>query len=184
MVLVWADARLHPQLHALAAMQALASQEHVLNSAVLSALDGGEYGALIAVQQNERGQVTSIQTDALQINILKGRISEAAASALAERTQVVAIPAGSLTGLDLLAGRGPAIRVPVRTSGYANAEIESVFEDAGINQTIHRLLLQVHAEVCLSMSKTQQTKSLTYAVSLAETVIVGEVPALYAAQAS
>ena len=43
-----------------------------------------------------------------------------------------------------------------------------------------RLLLRVRASVCLSMAKTQQTKTLSYEVCIAETVIVGEVPALYA----
>lgn len=175
-----ADARLRPQLHALAAMQALAAEEHILNTAVLSALEDGRYDALVSVRQNDAGRVTAVQTNALQINLLKGRISEAAAAALTERTQIAAIPAGSLTGLDILSGRGFAIRIPVRTVGFANAEIESVFTGAGVNQTVHRLLLRVTAQVCLSMAKTQRTESLCYEVCIAETVIVGEVPALYA----
>ena len=180
LVLVWADARLRPQLHALAAMQALSHEEHAMNSAVLSVLESGRYDTLVTVVQNDAGRVTSVQTDALKINLLKGRIAEAASAALAEHTQVVRIPALSLTGLDILAGRGFRIRVPVRTQGFATAEIESVFDDAGVNQTIHRLMLSVQAEVCLSMSKTQQTQTLAYEVCIAETVIVGEVPAVYA----
>ena len=124
--------------------------------------------------------VVSVRTDAVGINLLKGRVCEAASAALAARSQTVSIPAGSLTGLDILAGRGPSIRVRVRTSGFANADVESTFEGAGVNQTVHRLLLRVGARVCLSMAKTQQTKSLSYEVCVAETVIVGEVPALYA----
>ena len=180
LLLVWADARLRPQLHALAAMQALQAEEHAMNDAVLRALEGGRYDALVTVVQNDAGRVTSVQTDALQINLLKGRISEAACAALAARTQTAAIPVGSLTGMDILAGRGFALRVPVRTAGYAAADVQSVFADAGINQTIHRLLLTVHAEVCLSMAKTQKTETLAYEVCIAETVIVGEVPTLYA----
>lgn len=178
--LVWADARLRPQLHALAAMQAMACEEHALNDAVLSVIESERYASLVTVEQNESGRVVSVRTDAVGINLLKGRVCEAASAALAARSQTVSIPAGSLTGLDILAGRGPSIRVRVRTSGFANADVESTFEGAGVNQTVHRLLLRVGASVCLSMAKTQQTKSLSYEVCVAETVIVGEVPALYA----
>ena len=177
---MWADTRLRPQLHALAAMQALAGEEHALNSAVLSALENDRYKSLVTVEQNEDGHVVSVRTDAVGINLLKARICEAASAVLTAQSQTVCIPAGSLTGLDILSGRGPSIRVRVRTSGFANAEVESAFEGAGVNQTVHRLLLRVHASVCLSMAKTQQTKSLSYEVCVAETVIVGEVPTLYA----
>lgn len=180
LLLVWADARLRPQLHALAAMQAMAGEEHALNDAVLSVLENGRYASLVQISETESGRITSVQTDAVGINLLKARVCEAASAVLVARSQVISIPAGSLTGLDILSGRGPAIRVPVRTSGFANADVESVFEDAGVNQTVHRLLLRVHASVCLSMAKTQQTKTLSYEVCVAETVIVGEVPSLYA----
>ena len=180
LVLVWADARLRPQLYALAAMQAMAGEEHALNEAVLSALESDRYASLVQIDQAETGRIVSVRTDAVGINLLKGRVCEAASAVLAAREQIVPIPAGSLTGLDILAGRGPMLRVAVRTSGFANADVESAFEGAGVNQTVHRLLLHVHASVCLSMAKSQQTKSLSYTVCIAETVIVGEVPTLYA----
>lgn len=178
--LVWADTRLRGQLYALAAMQAMAGEEHALNEAVLSALENGRYASLVQIEQAENGRVTCVRTDAVGVNLLKARVCEAASAVLAEHAQVVRIPAGSLTGLDILAGRGPRIRIPVRASGFANADVESAFEGAGVNQTIHRLLLRVDANVCLSMAKSQQTKSISYTVCVAETVIVGEVPALYA----
>lgn len=178
--LLLADARLRPQLHAMAALQALAAEENALNGAVLSVLENGDWERLVTVEQNTDGVVTAIRTDALKLNLLKSRISAAAEAVLSGCAQVVRIPCGSLTGLDILSGRGPGIRIPVRMTGYAAAEIDSVFSGAGINQTIHRLLLRVHAVVCLSMAKTQEQKELTYEVCIAETVIVGTVPQMYA----
>ena len=180
LLLARTDARLRPQLYALAAMQAAAGEEHALNDAVLSALENGRCASLVQIDRTEDGRIVSVRTDAVGINQLKGRVCEAASAVLAARTQVVRIPAGSLTGLDTLAGRGFPIRVPVRMSGFANAEVESAFESAGVNQTVHRLLLRVSASVCLSMAKTQRTQPLSYEVCIAETVIVGEVPAVFA----
>lgn len=178
--LVWADTRLRGQLYALAAMQAMAGEEHALNEAVLSALESGRYASLVQIEQAETGRITCVRTDAVGINLLKSRVCEASSAVLASRQQVVHIPAGSLTGLDILVGRGPSIRVPVCTSGFANADVESAFEGAGVNQTVHRLLLTVDASVCLAMAKQQLTKSISFTICIAETVIVGEVPTLYA----
>lgn len=178
--LLLADARLRPQLHAMAAMQACSTEESALNSAVLGVLQSGDWDALVTVEQNDSGVVTAVRTDALKINLLKSRISAAAESALSNCTQIVRIPWGSLSGLDILAGCGPSIRIPVRMTGYASAEVDSVFSGAGINQTIHRLCLRVHATVCLSMAKTQEQRNLNFEVCIAETVIVGTVPQMYA----
>lgn len=177
---VWVDARVRRQLHAMAEVRALAIQEASLNNAVLSALEGSRCGELVHIQQNDQGLVTSIQTDALQINLLKARISAAAEGVLAENTQIVSIPVGSVTGLDLLAGAGPALRVKVRMAGYAAVEVNSSFSGAGVNQTLHRLLLRVNASVTLSMPHNTNERRLSYEVCIAETVIVGTVPELYA----
>ena len=180
LAVVGVDARMRRQLHAMAEVHALAIQESALNNAVLSALDGGTYGELVHVMQNEQGQITSIQTDALQINLLKARISAAAEGVLADSTQVVAIPIGSLTGLDLLAGTGPSLRVKVRMVGFASIAVQSAFQSAGINQTLHRLLLRVNASVTLSMPHNTNERHLSYEICIAETVIVGTVPDMYA----
>ena len=175
-----ADVRLRAQLYALAAARAFAVQESSLNSAVLDALDGKEYGELVHIVQNDAGQITSVQTDAVRLNVLKARVSAAAESALADSTQEVRIPVGSLTGLDILSGCGPSLHIKVRMSGFAAAEIDSAFESAGVNQTLHRLTVTVRAHVTLSMPHNTQQKDLTYPICIAETVIVGTVPQFYA----
>lgn len=149
-------------------------------NAVLSALSGVETQSLVHVLQNSDGQVVSIQTDAISVNRLKGQIALAAGAALASPRHTVRIPFGSLTGLDLLAGRGLKIPVPVQTAGFASAQIQSEFDDAGINQTRHRLTLNVHAELTVSMPHMTRSLPMQYDVCIAETIIVGTVPDVYA----
>ena len=72
-LLVWADARLRPQLHALAAMQAMAGEEHALNNAVLSVIESERYASLVTVLQNDGGSVTSVRTDAVGINVTSSK---------------------------------------------------------------------------------------------------------------
>jgi sporulation protein YunB len=180
LTLRWADARLGGQLHALAAMQAASTQEHAMADAVLNALSGVKSDSLVHIFQNDAGQIVSVQTDALEVNRLKGRIALAATGALTDGGQTVRIPVGSLTGLDILAGRGPGVAVRVQTAGYASAQIRSAFTGAGINQTVHRLTLDVTAVLTISMPHYIQKQALHYDVCIAETIIVGETPDVYA----
>ncbi len=180
MTLRWADGRLRAQLHALAAMQASSAQEHAMADAVLHALSDVQSDALVHIFQNDAGQIVSIQTDALAVNRLKGQIAMTASGALTTGAHTVRIPLGSLTGLDLLAGRGPGIAVRVQTAGYASAEIRSAFTSAGINQTLHRMTLDVSAVLTISMPHNIHKQALHYDVCIAETVIVGMTPDVYA----
>lgn len=179
-LVIYADHTLRGQLYAMAAMQACEIEESTINQSVLSTLKSKDVSPLIRIEQNNSGTVTSIQTDSVQINLLKSEIMQNCATALKSHTETVRIPCGSLTKLDILSGIGPEIKIPVRTVGYVSAEIKSEFESAGINQTIHRLNLYINANLCLSMAKSQEQKAISFEMCISETVIVGTVPQVYA----
>lgn len=175
-----ADARLRPQIRSMAAVKASALAEQAVNDAVLSALSEKNYGSLVTVEKNSEGQVTAVQTDVLKINMIKADISKKTASVLSGTKREIAIPIGSLTGLDILSGRGPSIKIKVSLSGFSESRVESTFTGEGINQTVHRLVLKVNSSVYISLPDSKETKNLTYEVCIAETVIVGYVPSFYA----
>ena len=51
---------------------------------------------------------------------------------------------------------------------------------AGVNQTLHRMTLDVHAVLTVSMPRHTVQRTLQYDVCIAETIIVGTVPDFYA----
>ncbi len=86
---------------------------------------------------------------------------------------------GSFTGIKLLAGRGPGIKIKISTVGNVETDLKSEFESQGINQTLHRIYLQVKCEVSILTPFKDITKDITNQVLIMENVIIGTVPNTY-----
>ena len=90
------------------------------------------------------------------------------------------IPLGTLTGSALLVGRGPSLSVRMQSLGSCSAHFENQFDQAGINQTTHRIILCVEVNMSQFLLPGFQTSTQVDAsFSVAETVIVGDVPESY-----
>lgn len=89
------------------------------------------------------------------------------------------LPFGSFTGIKLLAGRGPGVKIRISPIGNVETELKSEFSAQGINQTLHRVYLQVKCEISVLTPFKDITRDITNQVLLAENVIVGTVPGTY-----
>ena len=89
------------------------------------------------------------------------------------------IPLGSLLDLDVLWGLGPSLKVHAMAVGTADARFSSSFSEAGVNQTLHRIELELTVPMTLLLpGGPVETESVTR-LCVAETVIVGRVPDAY-----
>ena len=86
------------------------------------------------------------------------------------------IPIGSFVLPELLSGRGPGIPVRILTIRNSDASFQSYFSAAGINQTIHQLIMSVSVDVSILVLGETQDVVVTSEVVVAETIIVGQVP--------
>lgn len=86
---------------------------------------------------------------------------------------------GSFTGFKLLAGRGPGIKIRISSIGNVKTDLRSEFIAQGINQTLHRIYLQVDCEVSILTPFDNITQSISNQVLIAENVIVGRIPNTY-----
>ena len=89
------------------------------------------------------------------------------------------MPFGSFTGINLLSGRGPGIKIRISSIGNVETDLRSEFEAQGINQTLHRIYLQVKCEVSILTPFKDITKDITNQVLIMENVIIGTVPNTY-----
>lgn len=163
----------------LAQAQARALAVQVLNESAAALLASGEvtYDSLMHVRADEAGQVRLIQANTPEMNRLASQVSLLAQGRLqAARDQAVRVPLGSALGLTIFAGAGPKIEVQVLPVGSVHAEFHTDFQTAGINQTRHRVSLQLTAQVQLVIPTGAQTVEATTQVAMAESIIVGEVP--------
>lgn len=86
---------------------------------------------------------------------------------------------GSFTGFKLLAGRGPGVKITISTIGDVETDLRSEFISQGINQTLHRVYLQVKCNVNILTPFDNISQEITNQVLLMENVIVGNIPNTY-----
>jgi len=86
---------------------------------------------------------------------------------------------GSFTGFKLLAGKGPGVPIRISTIGNVETDLRSEFSAQGINQTLHRVYLQVVCEVSILTPYDNITEKIVNQVLIAENVIIGRIPNTY-----
>ena len=82
-------------------------------------------------------------------------------------------------GLQLLHGKGFNVGMSVTPLGYATTTIISEFTEAGINQTLHRIIIEINADVDAIIPGFETRVPVKTSIVAAETVIVGRVPDAY-----
>lgn len=153
-----------------------AARSYVLscvNRAVEESL--GEGRSFVEVDRDQTGNALAVRTDTAALNQLRGQILSRLEESLNGRVSVH-VPAGSLTGIALLNGRGFPVPLALGLEGSADLSFHTEFVSAGINQSCHRVTMTVTAQV-YSQSKRFETQVETESTTvLAETVVVGSVP--------
>ena len=74
---------------------------------------------------------------------------------------------------------GPDIIIKMMTDGNVITDLKSEFKEAGINQTLHRVYLEVVCNVTILTPYETITETITNQVLLIEGVIVGNIPDAY-----
>ena len=138
------------------------------------------YDELFTVEKDTNGNVTMIKSNVIPINEI---ISDVAIKIQEEINKQgrkdIQIALGSFTGIKLLSGRGPGIKIRISTIGNVETDLRSEFQAQGINQTLHRIYLQVKCEVSILTPFKDITKDITNQVLIMENVIIGTIPDTY-----
>lgn len=154
----------------------------VVTEAVSEAVDSGDirYNDLISLEKNESGGVAALVSNMAEFNRLQSAITGDILTRLEDMADIeLDIPLGTLSGSAFLAGRGPSLSVRMQSTGSCSARFENQFSHAGINQTTHRILLCVDVSMSILLPGFRTGTKVSNAFSVAETVIVGEVPGTY-----
>ena len=124
----------------------------IVVAAVNDAVDSGriDYEQLVDFDKDAEGHVTALRSNMAAFNRLQASIADDILQRMAEVSSTdLASPIGTLTGSPLLAGRGPCLRVRMQSVGTATARFDNQFSSAGINQTRHRIILDVDVHVSI-----------------------------------
>ncbi len=182
-LLLYADSKIRPIVESMASYQVRLLVTQKINDSVVLTLNENETTSkeLVTVDIGTDGTVASIQTDSAKINRLKAEITSAVSENLKTlSTQTIGIPLGSLTGVQFFSGRGPRLTFAVIPSSFVQSTFDSSFTTAGINQTVHRINIEIVTSVLAIIPGYSTRTEIVADFCIAETVIVGTVPDMFA----
>ena len=132
---------------------------------------------MVYFEKDLDGRITALKTNMSEVNRLKTDILNLINDdILALSTNDLGIPLGSLFLPEILSGRGPDIPVEIMSIRNSDASFRSAFTEAGINQTLHQLIMQVSVDVTILVLGKAESFTINSQVVVAETIIVGDVP--------
>lgn len=178
--LIWFEYAVKAQLGDIIVREMHTLSEQAVNDAVADFLsENPDIGSGLADIAYNSGAVSSISLDPTRVNRIKTDITRRAQAYIdtSSRTQGVSAHIGSFTGLVLLTNAGPVVHMPVESDQTVSCTLESRFDSAGLNQTLHHVTLTVTVELLVyNPFKIRRTVVTQTSCEIAQTVIVGAVP--------
>ena len=171
--------RYNETIRSLAQTQVVNSTSDLINDAIDTQIETGniQYDRIVYFEKDLDGRITALKTNMCDVNRLKTDILNIINDEIVELvTGDIDIPIGSLILPEIMSGRGFAIPVQVLSIRNSDAAFASDFSQAGINQTLHQLTMQVSVDVAILVLGRSESFTVSSQVVVAETIIVGQVP--------
>jgi sporulation protein YunB len=166
-------------IRSLAQTQVCNSTSDLINDAIDKQIETGniEYDRIVYFEKDLNGKITALKTNMSEVNRLKTAILNIINDEiLALDTSDIGIPLGSLFLPEFFSGRGTIIPVQILSIRNSDASFASFFSEAGINQTLHQLSMDVSVDVAVLVLGKTNSFTVNSQVVVAETIIVGDVP--------
>ena len=172
------DRNFRPLVFSLAEARSAAMASQVLSGALAEAIeDGVTYEDLMNVKMDQNGQVALLSANTMAMNRLATRAGDAALRRLNNMSsERVTVPLGAVLGTTLFSGSGPGVPVSIVPIGSIFTDFATEFEACGINQTRHKVYLQVTANIRIVIPTGAKTTQVSANMLVAESIIVGRVP--------
>ena len=179
LLLGWFRYRYNDSIRALAQTQVRNATSDLINDSIDAQIEQGNihYDRIVYFEKDLNGEITALKTNMAESNRLKTAILNLVNDEiLAMDTSKLSIPLGSLALPEIFSGRGPGIPIEVISIRNSDGSFESYFSEAGINQTLHQLTMEVVVDVSVLVLGKAEEFTVSSQVVVAETVIVGRVP--------
>ena len=149
-----------------------------VNEAVCTILsDVNSYSDFFTVEKNSDNDIVMISANSALVNTFARNTAILSQQKINQlKSFTIDIPIGSLSGIPLLSEKGPTVDVVVSPIGNVTCTFKSVFETAGINQTLHRIYVNVSSSVDLIMPTSHVEVETVTPILLSESLIIGKVP--------
>lgn len=152
-----------------------------MNYAVTEAMNQNiTYDDLINITTDATGKISMIQANSIKINNVSMMIERITLAHLLEISRnPISIPLGAFTGITVLSGLGPSVLIDIYPYGEVGCRFLSQFISAGINQTQHKIYVDVKTRINVVLPFRTLEIQMENQVLVCESVIIGEIPETY-----
>ena len=174
--------RLRPVVRSLAKTQVINTASDLINDAILRQIMEGQiqYDRIVYFEKDLNGRITALKTNMAEVNRLKTEtLNLINDEIMAQDSTSLGVSLGSIILPEFFSGKGPQIPVRIMAIRNSDANFQSEFTEAGINQTLQQLRMDVIVDVTILVLGQTETFTVSSQMVVAETIIVGDVPATY-----
>jgi len=135
------------------------------------------YDDIIHVEKDKNDNIVLLKADTLKMNKIACDVALTSQKELKSLGNVgIKVPLGYILKNNILSYMGPSIAIKMQPIGYIETKYISDFEQAGINQTRHKIYVQVKTKIRVIIPLKSNDIEINNEVPIAETIIVGKVP--------
>lgn len=138
------------------------------------------YNELFDIQKDNDGNIVLIQAKSIKINRIARDLALMTQKNLESvEENEIGVPIGTLSGVTMFIGMGPQIKIKIVPIGVANCDFVSEFVSAGINQTVHKIYIDIDVTIMVALPIADITVKNKSEILVCENMIIGKVPNTY-----
>lgn len=135
------------------------------------------YDEMIKVEKDSDGKIIMLKADTSKLNTLAMEVAMESQEEIKDVGEVgVKIPIGYIAKNNIMAYWGPKIKIRMVPIGRVETSYSSTFESAGINQSRHKIYINLKTKLKVIMPFQSTETEVVHQIPISETIIVGEVP--------
>lgn len=139
------------------------------------------YDDIVDFTHDSAENIKSLSVDIVTLNTFGNELGKNIDKRISEiKSFRYEIPLTLLFGEELISGIGMKIPFYVTMKGNSSSKFTDIFESAGVNQTRHRIMIEITVEMYVLFGGSVQTVNYTSNVCVAESIIIGVTPQTFA----
>src|SRR5471030_1634930 len=172
------DKRVMPSITEIAIIMAKSQTLDIINKKNVDILSQEiKYDEMIKIEKDKVGNIILVQADTIKLNYIASKLSTECNKELSDMNNaIIKVPFGWMSDKSAFYSLGPKITMEIEPIGTISTSYESKFESAGINQTRHKIYLNVIAKIRLKIPLNNQDIDVSTQIPVSDTIIVGKIP--------
>lgn len=167
-----------PTVMAVADAEMRAKSMEIIYTAILNEYSKEfNYDDVIHIEKDSQGNIAMLKADTLKMNKIAADVALSSQKELKKLGSIgIKVPMGYIFQNNILAQLGPRVSINMEPIGYIETKYHSDFESAGINQTRHKIYVEVRGKIKVIIPTKNDEIEVKAEVPIAETIIVGKIP--------